>query len=139
MCLEYKRRDANYCVFYSFTQFDYISLTCCTSKVRITHSIRIWILTQIDIQDELTSSFIILFRTFAFSKEIIFEMKLPNYNLKSIVILPSYSGKQSTRCEYMIFSSSKSFLFKKRITEDCWNHGYVMIVLNNAFDSSIRF
>ena len=25
------------------------------------------------------------------------------------------------------------------MTEECWNHGYVMIVLNNALLSSIRF
>ena len=39
----------------------------------------------------------------------------------------------------MIFSSSKSFLLRKRMTEECWNQGYVMIVLNNALLSSIRF
>jgi len=39
----------------------------------------------------------------------------------------------------MIFSSNKSFLFRKRITDEFWNHGYVIIVLNKAFDSSIRF
>lgn len=38
-----------------------------------------------------------------------------------------------------IFSSSKSFLLRKRITELFVNQGYVIIVRNKAFDSSIRF
>jgi hypothetical protein len=28
---------------------------------------------------------------------------------------------------------------RKRITDECWNHGYVIIVLNKALLSSIRF
>jgi hypothetical protein len=39
----------------------------------------------------------------------------------------------------MIFSSRRSFLLRKRITDECWNHGYVIIVLNKALLSSIRF
>ena len=39
----------------------------------------------------------------------------------------------------MIFSSSRSFLLRKRMTDECWNHGYVMIVRNRALDSSMRF
>lgn len=39
----------------------------------------------------------------------------------------------------MIFSSSRSFLFKNKMTDEFWNQGYVMIVLNSALLSSIRF
>lgn len=39
----------------------------------------------------------------------------------------------------MIFSSNRSFLLRKRMTEEFWNQGYVIIVLNRALLSSIRF
>jgi len=53
--------------------------------------------------------------------------------------LPSNSGKYSTKCENIIFSSNKSFLFKNNMMEEFWNQGYVIIVRNNALLSSIRF
>lgn len=58
---------------------------------------------------------------------------------KGTAYIPSNSGKYSTKCENIIFSSNKSFLFKNNMMEEFWNHGYVIIVRNNALLSSMRF
>lgn len=49
------------------------------------------------------------------------------------------SGKYVAKCECMIFSFRMSVLLRNRMTEERWNQGYVMIVLNSALLSSMRF
>ena len=58
-------------------------------------------------------------------------------NIKNNV--PGYSGKQMVRGDFPIFSSKRSFLFKKRIIEVSVNHLLLQMESNNFMDSCIRF
>ena len=50
--------------------------------------------------------------------------------------LPEYSGKQMVRADFLIFSSNKSFLFRKRIMEVSTNH-LLLQMESNSFMLSI--
>lgn len=53
--------------------------------------------------------------------------------------LPAYSGKQIVRGDFRIFSSKRSFLFRKRMIEVSVNHLLLQIESNNFKLSCIRF
>lgn len=55
------------------------------------------------------------------------------------IILPAYSGKQIVNGDLRIFSSNRSFLFKKRMIEVSVNHLLLQIESNNFKLSCIRF
>ena len=53
--------------------------------------------------------------------------------------IPVYSGKQQFNGDFLIFSSNKSFLFKKRIMEVSVNHLLLQMESNSFMLSIIRF
>lgn len=53
--------------------------------------------------------------------------------------LPAYSGKQIVRLDFFIFSSNKSFLFRKRMIDVSVNHLLLHMESNNFILSIIRF
>lgn len=53
--------------------------------------------------------------------------------------LPVYSVKQTVRGAFLIFSSKRSFLLRKRMMEVSVNHLLLQIESNNFSDSCIRF
>lgn len=52
---------------------------------------------------------------------------------------PSYSGKQMLRWTFLIFSSKRSFLLRKRMMEVAAKNLWLHILLNRCRDSCIRF
>lgn len=53
--------------------------------------------------------------------------------------VPAYSGKHIVSGDFLIFSSNKSFLFKKRIIDVSVNHLLLQIESNSFKLSCIRF
>ena len=53
--------------------------------------------------------------------------------------LPTYSGKQIVSFDFPIFSSKRSFLFRKRIIDVWTNHLLLQIESNNFILSIILF
>lgn len=53
--------------------------------------------------------------------------------------LPSYSGKQILRWTFLIFSSKRSFLLRKRTMEVAAKNLWLQMLLNRCKDSCMRF
>ena len=59
--------------------------------------------------------------------------------VSSLWHLPSYSGKQMLRWTFLIFSSKRSFLLRKRTMEVAAKNLWLHMLLNRCSDSCIRF
>jgi len=61
------------------------------------------------------------------------------YLISEAANIPEYSGKQTVRCDFLIFSSNRSFLFRKRIMDVSVNHLLLQMESNSLRLSCIRF
>jgi len=61
------------------------------------------------------------------------------YNFAMRLLLPVYSGKQMVSGDFLIFSSNRSFLLRKRIIDVSVNHLLLQIESNSFRDSCMRF